>query len=165
MRSSPACIVYGTCGSGKSTICKKLLSDGNFPHVFVSGVGFSNAKSFLITAWDSIKDALRSYRTELQEKYDIVVQLGLSLTKRITKFTELALSLGAILDSLLDSSSLQLLPCDQCFYIVLDDLHHICAQDNLFASNLLNLSQVPAQYNLNVSLLVLIWSQFLYKTA
>ena len=142
MRASPACIVYGTCGSGKSSICNELLREAKLPHVILSGVGFTTAKSFLIPAWDSIKDSLKSYRIEIQEKYTNTLSVGFNLTRKITKFSELALSLGAILDNLFDASQLELQPSDQCFYIVIQGLHHISAQDCIFASSLLSLSQV-----------------------
>lgn len=108
----------------------------------VSCVGFTAAKPFVVSLWDQLKDNLRSYRSQLQEKYGVSIPFGLLTQRKVSKFADLALLTGALLDRLLDACGLQLDPVEEHWYIVLDGLHHVCALDPGLATSLLNMSKV-----------------------
>jgi hypothetical protein len=89
-----------------------------------------------------VKDSLKAYRIALQDRHETSISLGHLASKRTAKFSDFVLYFGALIDKILDASGLALNPQEECFYVVLDGLHHLCALDSVLADSLLNLSQV-----------------------
>jgi hypothetical protein len=145
LQNAPALLLSGPSGSGKSALCLTILQSLKLPHTIVSGVGFSTARSFIVSVWDKLRDQLRAHRIHLQEKHNTSILLGATSRKAI-KFSDLALSCGAVIDRILDCPPRGLDPEEECYYLVLDVFHHIAAQDNTLATSLLNLAQVSVQY-------------------
>ena len=70
----------------------------------------------------------------------------MNMMKKPSKFVDFALNVGSAIHKLLDASEIAISDKEQCFYIVLDNVHHLSNLDSDLTTNLLQLSQVRSYY-------------------